>query len=99
MEAIPPNGLTDLLRNCTTSEEMGEVLRREDCLSERGIEDFSGMVDLIEKTWRVHDQTVAWRPAGHVGGPDHGDDIAGALVNSLYLNAKALQLYNTDTTP
>jgi hypothetical protein len=99
MDAISPNGLTDLLRDCSTSEEMGGVLRREDCLSERGVEDFSGMVQLIDKTWRAHDNTVARRPAGWVGGPSHVDAIAGALVASPYLNDKAHQLYDTDTRP
>ena len=96
MEAIPPNGLTDLLGDSRTAEEMGEVLRRENYLSERGVEDFSGMVQLIEDTWRAHEETVARRSASWVGGPSHVDAIAGALVNSPYLNARAHQLYDTD---
>jgi hypothetical protein len=99
MEALPPNALTDLLQYCRTSKEIAEVLRRENCLSERGIEDFSGMVELIDNTWREHDETLARRPAGWVGGPSHVDAIAGALVSAQYLNEKALQLYNTDTRP
>ena len=95
MEALPPNALTDLLRDYRTPEEMGEVLRRENYLSERGIEDFSGMVQLIEETWQSY-PPLARKPGGPVGGPDHVDAIAGALVNSYYLNEKGLQLYDTD---
>jgi hypothetical protein len=95
MEALPPNALTDLLRDHRTPEEMGEVLRRENCLSERGLEDFSGMVQLIEETWQAH-PPLARGPGGPVGGPDHVDAIAGALVNSPYLNENARQLYNSD---
>ncbi len=94
--ALPPNALTDLLRYCRTSEEMGEVLRSENCLSQRGVEDFGGMLTLIEETWQAHDETLETKSAGWVG-PSHVDVIAEALVNSPYLNAKARELYNTDT--
>src|SRR5215207_7987880 len=96
MNAIPPSGLTNLLRDAETSREMGEELRRKNCLSKSGVDDFSGLVRLIEETRRAQNENVARRPAGWVGGPDHVDAIAEALVNSPYLNEKALQLYNTD---
>jgi hypothetical protein len=95
MDAMRPNALTNLLGGCRTPEEMGEVLKRENCISDRGVEDFSGMVDQIEETWRAHPPR-ARRPGGPVGGPDYVDAIAEALVSSVYLNEKALQLYNTN---
>ena len=95
MDAMRPNALTNLLGGCRTSEEMGEVLKRENCASDRGVEDFNGMVKLIEETWQAHPPR-ARRPGGPVGGPDHVDAIAGALVESDYLNEKGLQLYDTD---
>ena len=94
--AMPPNALTDLLRDYETPEEMGGALRRGDCLSERGVEDFSGMVALIERTWQAYEETLASKPVGWTG-PSHLDVIAGELVNSPYLNAKAGELYYTDT--
>jgi hypothetical protein len=50
--ALPPNGLTTILDQCKTPEEMIDALSQKGCLTEGGLRDRRELLRLIQKAIR-----------------------------------------------
>ena len=93
-----PNALTELLwgpSGWQPPDVMYDTLRREQCLSQAGIEERQHVIGLIEKS------AAAWRheqAQGMVGGT-LAYHIAFILMRAGYLNARAGELLKTLTDP
>jgi hypothetical protein len=108
---LPPNWLTVLFYGKEnfpypgvpeaprTPEEMWRILKDKGCLSEEGLTNSDGMVQLIRATQRQYEDEESRQTNLPSAGPGEIDWIAGALLDSPYLNDEAHRLYDTPLSP
>jgi hypothetical protein len=107
--ALPPNWLTVLFYGREdfpypgvpeaprTPEGMWTMPKEEGCLSEEGLKNPDGLVQLIRATQQRYEERVEAHP-GETG-PNEVDWIAEALIGSPYLNDEAHRRYDTPFNP
>jgi hypothetical protein len=89
--AIPPTKFTTLLYAEKTPAEMYERLKREDCLSDDGLNNKAEVISLISNVLKVWKEKDPNAPIIYGGGPV--DDIADNLLRSNYLNENVHRLH------
>jgi hypothetical protein len=89
-ESFPYPGVPEAPR---TPEEMWEVLKEKGYLSDKGLKNSDGVVQLIRATQRQYEEWCEANPSDT--GPNEIDRIAEELVESTYLNDEARMRYDT----
>jgi hypothetical protein len=84
---MPPSGLKDLIKDCTTGRSIYAKLLACRCLTDEAVRKDSDTVTLIEEELQKD------VPKNHVGTSAH-DKVILMLLDTKALNSKAIQMHN-----